>query len=331
VGAVLVQGSQLVEKVGDDQIRSIIQASLGSQTEVAECRFMDGGQFNTSYEITTRNPAQHVVLRIAPRLDRSPLRSGRDTLLAQPVIQRLLQQAGVPTAQVLTADGSRALIDRDYMIVDYIDAVPMNHPWVGAGARPQLRREVGRCVARMHGISADRFGRIMPDGAVRGSASWAEVFGEILTDTCGQSFAAGVISGGDVDAALGLYRAQRAVFDECRAPVLVHNDIWDPNILVRQNDGHWRIAALIDADGALFAEREFEFALWDEADADLLSGYGRPLDASASAALRRAFYRLQLYLIYAWFYLVLTPNPAFQASARRTALDTLHALRVDSA
>lgn len=318
-----VEEPQLIELLSDDQILSIMCATFGEQTEVVECSQIHGGHFNTLYDVKTVNPDHRVVLRVAPRDNPALLRYERTMMLTEPVIYNLMRQAGVPTSQVFAVDGSKTIIDRDYMILDYIDAVPMNHQSVPADTRPQIMREVGRYTALMHGITGDKFGRIMPDGTVMGSESWAEVFGEIMAETLEKSIEAGMINPTDADVALGCYGGYRAAFDECCSPVLVHNDIWDPNILVKEKDGSWQIEAIIDADRAIFADREFEFILWDNPDQDLMSGYNRPLDTSENAALRRKFYRMQLYMLYAWFYLVMKPSPDFQAVAKKIAMDTL--------
>jgi aminoglycoside phosphotransferase (APT) family kinase protein len=199
----------------------------------------------------------------------------------------------------------------------------MSHPSVPAEARPGLWREVGEYTAVIHRITGEKFGRIKPDGTVNGGASWAEVFGEMLADICGKARDAGVITVEQFDAALQYYWDHRTVFDEVRTPTLVHWDIWDPNILVRQRNGSWHVQAIIDADRALYADREFEFVLWDTADADMLAAYGTPLDMSDNAVLRRKIYRMQLYMIYAWFYLVALTSPDFQAYSKGVVMEVM--------
>lgn len=84
---------------------------------------------------------------------------------------------------------------------------------------------------------------------------------------------------------------------------LIHNDIWSPNVLVHKKDGDWHIAAIIDADRAMFADSDFEFALWD-ADQSFYKGYGSQLDESADAVLRRNFYELYMAMFCTWAYRV---------------------------
>lgn len=320
------QAPQPIEPVGEDQILSATQAAFGCAARITHCAQIDGGHFNTLYDIKTSNPDQHVVLRIAPRDNVFLYRYERTMMLAEPFIYELIGRAGVPTMDVLAVDGSRSIIDRDYMIAGYIDAVTMRDPSVPQEARPHLRREAGRYTARIHTISGSKFGWITPDGSVRGSDSWAEVFGELMEQSFAAAREAGIISKADCAATLRCFGDHRAVFDEVRSPVLVHNDIWDPNIMVACRNEEWRIEAMIDADRAVYADREFEPALWEDADDDFLAGYGTPLDASPSAMLRRQFYRMQLYAQYAWYYLVMRPTPDFQAHSKRVVMEGLSGL-----
>jgi len=321
-----IDAPRLIEPVSGDQVLSAIRGALGDQARVISRQPMDGGHFNTLYDIQTECPERRVVLRIAPSGQTLLRDYERTMMLAEPFIYDLIARADVPTVRVLLVDGSRSIIPYDYMIVDYIDAVSMRHPSVPVEARPQLMHEAGRYTARIHGIAGERFGWIMPDGDIRGSESWAEVFGELLAEMCAMTREAAIFSPADTVAMLECYWSHREVFDECRSPVLVHNDIWDPNILVKEKEGTWRVEAIIDADRAMFADREFESVLWDEADQNLLAGYGTPLDTSPGAVLRREFYRMQIYMQYAWFYLLLRPTPDFQAHSVKVVTDTLRAL-----
>jgi aminoglycoside phosphotransferase (APT) family kinase protein len=284
-----VQVSLVTEPVSEDQILSAIRASLGARAEVLNCTQMHGGHFNTLYDIETSSPAERVILRIAPRDDWPLYSFERTMMLGEPFVYDLIKRAGVPTTEVLAVDGSRSIIDRDYMIVRYIDALPLNDPSVPRDVRPLIMRELGAYTARIHGISGALFGRILPDGTIGGSESWAEVFGELLVEMLTKGCEAEIICRADSDSVIEYYWDHRAIFDECDQPVLVHNDIWDPNILIKQNGDGWAIEAIIDADRALFADREFESVLWDNPDNDLLAGYGMALGTSAMQRSEQTF------------------------------------------
>jgi aminoglycoside phosphotransferase (APT) family kinase protein len=322
----LSETPQLVKFVSEDQVLAMIRASFGDQTEITCCHPILGGQYNTLYDIETQNPDHHVVLRIAPSSDLPLRRYERTMMLAEPHMYDLLRNAGVPTGKILSTDGSRTIIDRDYLIMDFIEAVPVNHPSVPEDVRPHIMRKAGEYTKVMHSIMADKFGWITPDGSVRGSTSWAEAFGELMVETYTNCQDTGIITGDQADMALECYWKNRDIFDECKIPSFVHNDLWAPNIMVREKDEEWQIEAIIDADRSLFADREFEFAIWENGDKNLLSGYGIPPDKSPNAMLRKRFYSMQLYMQYSWFYLVLMSDPGFQATAKKIALDILQEL-----
>ena len=317
---------QLVKFVSDDEVFAMIRASFGSQTEITHCQQMRGGHYNTLYDIKTENPDHHVVLRIAPSSDLPLRKYERTMMLAEPHMYDLLNKAGVPTGKILVTDGSRTIIDRDYLIMDFIEAVPAYHESVPEDVRPIMMRKAGEYLRIMHGITSDKFGWVMPDGSIRGSESWAEVFGELMVETYTNCKDAGIISSDQSDTALECYWSHRDIFDEVKTPAFVHNDLWSPNIMVKEKDGEWQIEAIIDADRSIFADREFEFAVWDNGDKDLLAGYGMSTDKSPNAVLRRRFYTMQLYMQYAWFYLVLMYEPGFQPVAKKIALEILEEL-----
>lgn len=319
------KGNQTSNLVSDAQILEIIRASFGNNAEITGCQRILSGLNNMLYDIKTSSPEQHIVLRIAPG-DDMPFRNyehERKIMLAEPFKYDLMRKAGIPAVKVLVADGSRSVIDREYLIVEFLDAVPMNHQSVPAEACPHIMREVGRLTALMHSITADKFGWIMPDGSIRGSTSWAEVFGELLTEAFTKWRDAGIIENSEAEAALDNYWSYRSVFDECCTPSFTHNDIWDPNIMVKEENGEWNVKAILDVDEAVFADHEFEYMLWQRTDEDFLLGYGRQVDSSPHAVLRHKFYQMHLNMQYSWFYLVHAVDAGFQEHTKRVALDIM--------
>ncbi len=309
-----------------EEISAVIRAAFGNQAQVANCKQMHGGHYNTLYQIRTKNPDRHVVLRVAPRDDEAVGQYAKAVLMSERFKYDLLEAAGVPTSRAILADGTKTVIDRDYMLVDYIEATPLSDPSIPAEARPGIMREVGRLLARMHSITRVKYGKVMSDGSIKGSHKWFSFFGELLREVSEKCSTAGVFSEYEIASILDCYTKNREIFDSCGEPVFVHNDIWDPNILISKENNSWRVRAIIDTDNAFFAESEFEFVLWDNPDPDLQEGYGIALDQSAEAILRREFYRMHLYMNYAWFYLLMRPSPDFQAESKGIVLSILHSI-----
>ncbi|MCL6630943.1 MAG: fructosamine kinase family protein, partial [Armatimonadetes bacterium] len=133
------------------------------------------------------------------------------------------------------------------------------------------------------------------------------------------------ISKADVSRIDIAYGACRYLFDKVSEPRLTHNDIWEPNVLVRKND-KWHIVALLDADRAMFADREFESALWWNTESAFWDGYGTRIDPSPEAELRRKFYELYVNLWQAFAFRVQISHPDWCDSFRRKALKILEEL-----
>lgn len=101
-----------------------------------------------------------------------------------------------------------------------------------------------------------------------------------------------VFDGKDIRDFHSFFRDSTGLFDIKEKPSLVHTDLWDANILVRKAENTWEIAAVIDADRAIFADREYELATPWLVGEDFMRGYGVPLDMTREGCLRREAYNL---------------------------------------
>lgn len=315
-------GPQLIEPISDEQLLAIVRSAFGAHASMDFRARTEGGQFNTAYRIRTTNPSAEFILRVAPSSCKPLFRYERRMMMAEPRIYDLIRNAGVPMPAVLACDGSGSAIDREFNCIEYVDAVPLNHTSVPEDAKPGLMREVGIYTARIHSIASDQFGWPLADGSIAGGTSWAEVFGDLLGETCSACESAHVLTDEEASDVMGTFARNQDAFDACTEPRLIHNDIWAPNVLVRKSEEAWEVAAIIDADRAMFADREMEFIVW-EADPHFLEGYGMPLDESPEAVMRRAFYSLYLYLFCAWAYKIQIWRPDEQASIQTHALGCL--------
>lgn len=296
----------LVTPVSEDELGSICRSAFGDDMKLVYSAQVDGVQFNTCYHVRITNPDVEVILRIAPP-DGKPLFSyERSMMSAEPHIYDMIRAAGVPMPEILALDLSRTASTRPFMFVKFIKSVRLNDASIPQSAQPGLQRELGRYTAMIHGITGSKFGWPEADGGIRGDESWASIFIGLMDEMRSRSVDAGVISTDESLRIGDILEANRDVFDIIREPRLVHNDIWAPNVMVHERDGEWRIAAILDADRAMFADREMEYAIWDwdDTNTDFNEGYGMPLDRSPEGEFRRLFYKLYLFMFCAWAYRV---------------------------
>lgn len=313
---------EMIEAVTRYELAAMVRASFGKNARVVHCEMNKGGLFNASYRIKLKSPDTETILRVAPTAVDRMLRYERTMMLAEPRIYDLMRSAGVPVPRVLFVDGSRSIVLRDYIFLSYVDGVGLDDSSVSDQTRTRLLCTLGKFLAKMHGVTGDKYGWPTPDGGIRGSESWTEVFGSMLEEVAGRCSDAGVIGSGEATSISRRFARNSSLFDACKTPSLTHNDIWDPNVIVRNRNG-WRIAAIIDADRAMFADREFETALWGIKDPEFTKGYGKPLDSSDEAALRRRFYELYANLWQAFAFNVQIWRPDSCDRYRRAALSLL--------
>lgn len=294
----------LVTPVSQDELEGICKSAFGDDMTLTYNAQVDGVQFNTCYHIKIENPDEEAILRIAPPDDKPLFSYERSMMLAEPHIYDMIRAAGVPMPEILTLDASRTASARPFMFVKFINSVRLNDASIPLSAQPALQRELGRYTAMIHGITGSKFGWPEADGGIRGDKSWASVFIDLMEEMRTRSVDAEIISMDESLRIGDILETNRDVFDMIREPRLVHNDIWAPNVMVHERDGEWRIAAILDADRAMFADREMEFAIWDwdDANTDFHDGYGMPLDKSPEGEFRRLFYKLYLFMFCTWAY-----------------------------
>jgi aminoglycoside phosphotransferase (APT) family kinase protein len=296
----------LVTPVSQDELGRICRSAFGNDMKLVYSAQVDGVQFNTCYHIRIENPDVEAILRIAPPEDKPLFSYERSMMMAEPHIYSLIRGTGVPMPEILVVDASGTASPRSFMFVKFINSVRLNDQSIPDSAKPGLQRELGHYTAMIHGITGEKFGWPEPDGGIRGDESWASVFIRLMEEMCTRLVDAEIISMDESLRIGDIMENNREVFDMVREPRLVHNDIWAPNVMVHEIDGEWRIAAILDADRAMFADREMEFAIWDwdDADTNFHEGYGIPPDKSPEGEFRRLFYKVYLFMFCAWAYRV---------------------------
>lgn len=276
--------------------------------EVADCRALDGGTFNSVFRVR-RAGGTGIVVKLAPGPDVPVLRYEQGILGTEAAYYEAVRAATrVPVPEVLGPGGwgdDPAAVD--HLVMSECPGTP----WFGladtldAGTRTRLRAELGAQVAALHTIAGDEgFGYPARSlGALR--PSWREAFLGMVDAVLDDAGRFGVVLPRPVDEIRELFAARGPVLDEVTVPRLVHFDLWDGNILVHRQPDGTAIGALIDAERAFWGDPLAEFvslALFGDIEEDqaFLNGYreaGGAVVFDTSARTRLALYRAYLYLI----------------------------------
>jgi len=236
------------------------------------------GHYNDSYYIDSDKGK--FVLRIAPPDSVPKLFYEIDMMKSEVNIHKLVREhTDLPVPEIVHYNFSRDIIDRDYLIMEYLQG--------NSGFFDE--EELGRFVKQLHAIKGDECG--YPGRAAPTGKSWPDIFHTYVQLIFRDCLSCGVIDNDEYDHFLSIYRQHReTIADVC--PSLLHLDLWTQNILTA--DG--RITAILDFDRGLYGDPELEFAVLDTygySSPEFFKGYGKPRPADSKAQIRR-----RLYIVY---------------------------------
>ncbi len=224
--------SHLYQELTPAEIAKVVTVVYGSDTKITACTLLKGGVFNTTYRVQTNRERDGIVLRAAPTHRRVLLDFERSMMSAEPLFYQLLRDNGIPTSEVVAYDNGRQVIDREYILFNYIRSMPMNDPQVPQAAKPGLYRQLGDIVARLHTIRHERFGWLRPNGALPMFATWSAFLQRFAAEIADRLASHGLFADGDLRRFLAVFDKQ-AVFDQIAQPRMVHADLWEGNGLDR--------------------------------------------------------------------------------------------------
>ena len=282
--------------------RSAAQAILGAivpEFRVTAVVARDGGEVNAVYEVRGAGGVRPLVIKVYPERWPAPADRWRSKLAKEVFVYRLLARHGITQIpRVLHHEaGGVPDLPSAFAVMTLLDGRPLST--VGDrltdGHVGPVYREMGRLLAAVHQITADRWGYVatgIVDAKPSNTAYMLDQFATKLARFTG-------LGGGSAIAeAIGRYAGERAgVFAECTRPALCHNDFHDGNVLVCQNGPGWRVAGYVDVENTIVADPLLDLARTDyyalrdnpaKRDA-FLDGYG-PLPAGS--ATRMTLYRL---------------------------------------
>ncbi len=236
------------------------------------------GLYNDTYFLNSAEKKN--VIRLAPADDVPKLFYEIDMMRSEPEIhRRVREKTEIPVPAVVYADFTRREINRDYIVLEFMEGTPgMFNP-----------RELGAYVRQLHYITNDRYG--YPDRKAPTAESWPEIFGiytEMIFQDC---LDCGILSPEEKEWFMTYYRDYAGAIHDAE-PCLIHLDLWTQNILTQ--DG--TIRAIIDFDRGLYGDPELEFAVLDTygySTAAFFNGYGCPRPNDSDAVIRQ-----RLYIVY---------------------------------
>lgn len=207
-------------------------------------------------DLTLSNPSHRVVLKLAG--PEAPIESPFDRTFA--INQQIRKQSEIPTYEALAFDMSYKTVPYRYLLMSHVtgDLWANVKSQVGPEEFQPVYQALGRAVAQLHTIQYDSFGEIGSHGEVSAleanySASLARRATRRIRNPQHQ------------EVFLSLLQQNERLFNTIGPPRLTHEDLNPGNILLKNHNGKWQLAAIIDFDSAWAGGFESDLArleLW---------------------------------------------------------------------
>ncbi len=246
-------------------------------------------------------------------------------MAAEPLFFKMLQDKNIPTSKVIHYDNSFNVIDREYIIFEHIQSIPMNDPSVPDETKSCLNQQVGEIVTLIHDIKSDKFGWKRPDNELELYDNWGTFLNRFASEIADRASNHGVFNDAELNRFTHIFKDTTA-FNQIKEARMVHTDLWEGNVLVSKNDGKWEVAAIIDIDRAIFGDKDMEFTSSWIMNADFWRGYDCRLDNSSTSIFRRNAYNLLGSFMYAYVWFAQYDNLDRYESAKRRGLSILNDL-----
>lgn len=281
--------SSLYRQLTEPELHSVIASVFPGETPKTY-HLLSGGLFNTTYRVVTEE--HDVVLRMGPVHRELLLPYEHDLMGAEALTDRLCLENGIPASNVLHLDTSKTIIDRDFMVVDRIDSVPLSDPSIPEECKGALLRECGKLVQKLHQIQGNRFGRLAKIVAGKGFDNWYDAVESEFLDVFSKAEEFQVFDADLRDRVLAFLKNYKTALNTLTEPRLTHCDLWAGNILVQRNDDSYSVCAIIDGDRAMFGDPILDIATGWISTPDFLEGYGENAEKDEYSAARNQVYSL---------------------------------------
>lgn len=279
--------------VSDNVLNQIVKRAFGKEAEMTYNEELTHGCFNAAYKIGL-NDDREVILKISPSKNIKVLRYEKDIMNTEVTVLRMLKDV-IPVPEVYYYDKTMEIIDSEYFFLECLKGQPYNtiKGELTEEQRHSIEVELGSYNKKINEITDDNFGYFDLN---RRASKWSTFFNSIVLDILEDGIECDIELSVPYEDIKKIILDNFEVLDEVTVPRLVHWDLWDGNVFIK--DG--KIEGLIDCERALYGDPLIEFYFSDFHDStSFCEGYGSVLPITEGEKIRRILYNIYLYLIMA--------------------------------
>ncbi|UYO99362.1 aminoglycoside phosphotransferase family protein [Oceanotoga sp. DSM 15011] len=288
----MLNDSNVCLEIDEVKLNNIIYNFLGSKSIIKKSYILNGGFFNTTYYVETTNPSKKMIIRIAPENKELLFEYEKNMISIESSIYKKMSDMGIPTSKVIYEDMSKKIIPREYLIIEYIDSISMNKIELNNLQKDRLNEQLGYYTEKIHSIKSNKFGWPSKNDELKKYDDWYDFLIAYTFEIKNKIEKYDIF---DKSFTLDFEKSfiiNKNLLQINKKPSLVHNDLWEPNILIdKDKNDNWNIKAIIDSDRVMYGDNEFEFVLWDMNES-FKKGYKKDIDNTEKGIKRRLLYML---------------------------------------
>ena len=284
--------SNVCKKIDLKDIKKIIFDFLGKDIIISEIKLLKGGLFNTTYFFKTKYPENKYIIRIAPENKDLLFNYEKNMMKIEKNICEIFDKNNIPTSKVLYENLNCNIINREYLILKYIDGFAMSEINLEENEKSYIYEKLGFYTRKIHNIKSKNFGWPSKNGEMKKYKYWYDFIVDYVDEIIEKVTSYNIFEKNYINDFTKIIYDNKDLFNGNIKPSLVHNDLWEPNIIINKNEKNiWEISAIIDSDRVFYGHNEFEYVLWNM-NKSFKKGYQNSLDESLQGKKRKICYQL---------------------------------------
>lgn len=262
------------------------------QKRMESCTELTEGMCNAAYLVKFSDGSKSV-LKIAPGENKGLLSNEVNMMDAEVKAMDIVGKSGlIKVAEVQYYDTSKTICSSDYFFMEAIEGQSFftAKESMSEEEKRRLNYEIGRTERKLTAIQGEKFG-LLGDEKHLYTYLFDFVY-RLISNVLSDAIKKKIVIGVESEDILARLKQDRYVFDAVSKPTLVHWDMWEGNVFVK--DG--QISGIIDWERAMWAEAFLDDRFRRHArNREFLKGYGQE-NFSKEEMRRICWYDVLLYL-----------------------------------
>ncbi|MBC7959107.1 MAG: aminoglycoside phosphotransferase family protein [Vallitaleaceae bacterium] len=241
-------------QIDPNAVKKICDRIYGKNCAISEIKELADGCYNASYMVHVESENCDIIIKAAPSDDIPILSYEKDIMKTEVHLYKKVKEATkIPIPALIDVNFERDLTGVPYFVSERLYGQPLNKvEALSYETRKILYTQLAKYLALLHKIEGDHYGY---PALKKEFGTYRETFldmvGILVKD--GQKVGAGFPI--DYEDFFKLIENHSDVLEDVKRPILVHFDLWDGNVFVKDMESNPTIEGLIDFERSFYGDR----------------------------------------------------------------------------